>query len=82
MGRRPCRALSRGGADGRAAAARSAGPLPQVGGTRRYAKVYARGCKVRVWPVLRAGHPLAAQYHSQGRACGASVAAQPQTLEQ
>jgi len=36
FGRRPCRALSRGGADGHAAAG-SAGPLPQVGGTRRYA---------------------------------------------
>ena len=33
-------------------------------------------------PVLRAGHRLAAQDHRQGRACGASVAAQPQTLEQ
>jgi hypothetical protein len=32
-GRRPCRALSGGSPNGRAAAARSAGPLPQVGGT-------------------------------------------------
>jgi hypothetical protein len=36
-GRRPCRALSGGSPDGRAAAARAAGPLPQVVGTRRYA---------------------------------------------
>ena len=36
-GLRPCRALSGGSPDGRAAAARSAGPLPQVCGTRRYA---------------------------------------------
>ena len=36
-GRRACRALSGGSPDGRAAAARSAGPLPQVCGTRRYA---------------------------------------------
>jgi hypothetical protein len=35
-GRRPCRALSGGSPDGRAAA-RSVAPLPQVGGTRRYA---------------------------------------------
>jgi hypothetical protein len=36
-GRRPCRALSGGSPDGRAAGARSAGPHPQVCGTRRYA---------------------------------------------
>jgi hypothetical protein len=36
-GRRPCRALSGGSPDGRAAAAGSAGPHPQVGGPRRHA---------------------------------------------
>ncbi len=36
-GRRLCRALSGEGPDGRAAVARSAGPLPRVGGTRRHA---------------------------------------------
>lgn len=36
QGRRPCRALSGGSPEGRAAA-RSAGPRPQVGGTRRHA---------------------------------------------
>jgi hypothetical protein len=51
---------------GRAAAARSAGPHPQVGGTRRHAAPVT-ACKDRARPVLRAGHPLAAQDHSQGR---------------
>jgi len=37
LGRRPCRALSGGSPDGRAAAVRSAGPHPQVRGTRRHA---------------------------------------------
>jgi hypothetical protein len=52
---------------GRAAAARSAGPHPAG---RRYPPsrcADGRACKGRAWPVLCAGHPLAAQDHSQGR---------------
>ena len=42
QGRRPCRALSGGSPDGRAAAARSAGPHPQVGGACRHVAPMAR----------------------------------------
>ena len=40
-GRRSCRALPGGSPDGHAAAARSAGPHPQVSGTRRHAALMA-----------------------------------------
>ena len=53
-----CRALSGGSPDGRAAATRSAGPLPQAAGTRRYAATMTAPAN-RVGPVLCAGHPLA-----------------------
>jgi hypothetical protein len=66
------------------------GPLPAHGRpryrqpvvSRRHAVPGTAPCESRGRPVLRAAHRLAAQDHSQGRACGASVAAQPQTLEQ
>jgi len=48
-GRRPCRALSGGSPDGRAAAARSAAALPQVCGARRYAASMIAPAK-RAWP--------------------------------
>jgi hypothetical protein len=66
VGRRPCRALSGGSPDGRAADAGRATPLPQAG-TSRNADPRHRGCKAQGWPVLRARHPLAGQDHSQGR---------------
>src|SRR4029077_20328170 len=48
--RRPCRALSGGSPDGRAAAAGSPGPLPQVGSTRRNAAPMAAPAKTGLGP--------------------------------
>src|SRR5262249_31240002 len=60
---------------------------PAAGGAgvaRRYAPPWRRGCALRAGaagPSNGAWHCLADRGHGKGRACGASVAPQPQTLD-
>ena len=69
-GRRPCRALSGGSPDGRAAAARSAGPHPQVGGTRRNAAPMAAPAKTGPGPSSVPGILSPRKITVKGAPCG------------
>ena len=83
-GRRPCRALSGGSPDRRVAAARSAGPHPQVGGTRRHAAPMA--VPARTGPGPSSVRASSRRARSQSRALPAVASprrwAQAPTLEQ
>jgi hypothetical protein len=69
-GRRQCRALSGGSPDGRAAAAGSAGPHPQVGSTRRYAASMAAPAKTGPGPSSVPGILSPHKITVKGAPCG------------